>query len=122
MSVAPALIDAAIADLRRQLGDRLSTSDSVRDLHSHDESWHAPHRPDAVAFPVSTEEVASVVRVCAAHRIPVVAYGTGTALEGGAIPEHGGVIVNLQRLDRVLRVSAEDLDATVQADVERAPA
>jgi D-lactate dehydrogenase (cytochrome) len=66
---------------------------------------------------VSTDEVAAVVRVCAAHRIPVVAYGTGTALEGGAIPEHGGVIVNLQRLDQVLRVSAEDLDATVQAGV-----
>jgi D-lactate dehydrogenase (cytochrome) len=117
MSVAPALLDAAIDDLRRLLGDRLSTSDSVRDLHSHDESWHAPHQPDAVAFPVSTEEVAMVVRVCAAHRIPVVAYGTGTALEGGVIPEHGGVIVSLQRLDRVLRVSAEDLDATVQAGV-----
>ena len=117
MSIARARLDAAIADLRRQLGDRLSTSDSVRDLHSHDESWHTPHRPDAVAFPVSTDEVAAVVRVCAAHRIPVVAYGTGTALEGGAIPEHGGVIVNLQRLDQVLRVSAEDLDATVQAGV-----
>jgi D-lactate dehydrogenase (cytochrome) len=58
-----------------------------------------------------------VVRVCAAHRIPVVAYGTGTALEGGAIPEHGGVVVNLQQLDQVLRISAEDLDATVQAGV-----
>ena len=117
MSVTPAPLDAAIADLRRQLGDRLSTSDSVRDLHSHDESWHVPHRPDAVAFPVSTDEVAAVVRVCAAHRIPVVAYGTGTALEGGAIPEHGGVVVNLQQLDQVLRISAEDLDATVQAGV-----
>lgn len=117
MSAVPAPVESAIADLRRLLGDRLSTSESVRDHHSHDESWHVPHRPDAVAFPTSTEEVASVVRVCAAHRVPVVAFGTGTALEGGVIPEHGGVVVSLQRLDRVLRVSAEDLDATVQAGV-----
>lgn len=117
MSVAPAPVETAIAELRRRLGDRLSTSDSVRDLHSHDESWHAPHRPDAVVFPDSTEEVATVVQVCAAYGVPVVAYGTGTALEGGVIPEHGGVVVSLQRLDRVLRVSAEDLDATVQAGV-----
>ncbi|MFN9796886.1 MAG: FAD-binding oxidoreductase, partial [Gemmatimonas sp.] len=63
MSVAPAPVETAIAELRRRLGDRLSTSDSVRDLHSHDESWHAPHRPDAVVFPDSTEEVATVVQV-----------------------------------------------------------
>lgn len=117
MSAVPAPVESAIADLRRLLGDRLSTSESVRDLHSHDESWHVPHRPDAVAFPTSTEEVASVVRVCAAHRVPVVAFGTGTALEGGVIPEYGGVVVSLQRLDRVLRVSADDLDATVEAGV-----
>jgi D-lactate dehydrogenase (cytochrome) len=117
MSAVPAPVKSAIAELRRLLGDRLSTSESVRDLHSHDESWHAPHRPDAVAFPTSTEEVAAVVRVCAAHRVLVVAFGTGTALEGGVIPEHGGVVVSLQRLDRVLRVSADDLDATVEAGV-----
>lgn len=117
MSAVPAPVESAIADLRRLLGDRLSTSESVRDHHSHDESWHVPHRPEAVAFPTTTEEVAAVVRVCAAHRVPVVAFGTGTALEGGVIPEHGGVVVSLQRLDRVLRVSADDLDATVEAGV-----
>lgn len=117
MRAPPNAVDAAIAALRAQLGDRVTTSDSERDIHSHDESWHRPHRPDAVAFPASTEEVAQIVRTCAAHGVPVVAYGTGTALEGGAIPEHGGVVVNLRRLDRILRVSADDLDATVEAGV-----
>jgi D-lactate dehydrogenase (cytochrome) len=72
-----------------------------------------------VAFPDSTAEVAAVVRTCAAHGVPVIAYGTGTALEGGVIPEHGGIVVNLQHLDRIVRVSAEDLDATVEAGVTR---
>ena len=119
MTAAPAQVAAAIAELRTILGDRLSVSDSVRDLHSHDESWHVPHRPDAVAFPDSTAEVAAIVRTCAAHGVPIIAYGTGTALEGGVIPEHGGVVVNLQHLDRIVRVSAEDLDATVEAGVTR---
>jgi D-lactate dehydrogenase (cytochrome) len=119
MTAAPAQVAAAIAELRTILGDRLSISDSVRDLHSHDESWHVPHRPDAVAFPDATAEVAAIVRTCAAHGVPVIAYGTGTALEGGVIPEHGGVVVNLQHLDRIVRVSAEDLDATVEAGVTR---
>lgn len=112
-------VQSAIADLRALLGDRLSTSEAVRDHHAHDESWHPPHRPDAVAFPASDAEVAAVVRACAAHRVPVVAYGTGTALEGAGIPERGGVVVDLQHLDRILRVSAADLDATVQARVTR---
>lgn len=112
-------VDSAIQELRTLLGDRLSTSTGVRDHHSRDESWHVPHRPDAVAFPHSTEEVSEIVQICARHRIPVVAYGTGTSLEGAVIPEMGGVVVDLVHFDKVLRVSQEDLDVTVQARVTR---
>jgi D-lactate dehydrogenase (cytochrome) len=109
----------AIDDLRARFGERLSTSTGVRDHHAKDESWHHPHRPDAVVFPQSTEEVADVVRICAAHGTPVIAYGTGTSLEGNVIPHLGGVVVDLARMNQVLRVSAQDLDVTVQARVTR---
>src|SRR3954470_16240960 len=109
----------AIDEIRAWFGDRLSTSAGVRDHHSKDESWHHPHRPDAVVFPNTTEEVAEIVRICAAHKTPVVAYGTGTSLEGNVIPHHGGVVVDLANMNKVLRVSAEDLDVTVQARVTR---
>lgn len=112
-------VDTAIQELRALLGDRLSTSTGVRDHHSRDESWHIPHRPDAVAFPKTTEEVSQIVQVCALHKIPVVAYGTGTSLEGAVIPEMGGVVVDLMHFDQVLRVSQDDLDCTVQARVTR---
>ena len=112
-------VQPAIEELRALLGDRLSTSTGVRDHHSKDESWHIPHRPDAVAFPDSTEEVSQIVQVCARHKIPVVAYGTGTSLEGAVIPEHGGVVIDLVNLNEVLQVNAEDLDVTVQARVTR---
>lgn len=112
-------VQTAIEELKALLGDRLSTSTGVRDHHSKDESWHIPHRPDAVAFPKTTEEVSAIVHVCARHRIPVVAYGTGTSLEGAVIPEFGGIVIDLLHFDQVLKVNAEDLDVTVQARVTR---
>ena len=109
----------AIDELRVRFGERLSTGAGVRDHHSKDESWHHPHRPDAVVFPNTTEEVAEIVRICAEHVTPVIAYGTGTSLEGNVIPHQGGVVVDLANMNKVLRVSAEDLDVTVQARVTR---
>jgi D-lactate dehydrogenase (cytochrome) len=119
MSLALASVQTAIDELRALFGERLSTSTGVRDHHGKDESWHHPHRPDAVVFPNTTEEVAEIVRTCARHRTPVVAYGTGTSLEGNVIPHEGGVVVDLMNLNQVLQVNVEDLDVTVQARVTR---
>ena len=119
MAVALASVATAIDELRAMLGERLSTSTGVRDHHGKDESWHHPHRPDAVAFPNSTEEVSEIVQICARHNTPVVAYGTGTSLEGAVIPTEGGVVVDLLNMDAVLKVNVDDLDVTVQARVTR---
>jgi D-lactate dehydrogenase (cytochrome) len=109
----------AVAALRALLGDRLSTAAAVREQHGKDTTYHAGHPPDAVAFPTSTDEVAAIVRTCAAHRTPVIAYGTGTSLEGHITAVEGGVTVDLSRLDRILEVNAADLDARVEAGVTR---
>lgn len=101
------------------LNDRISTNVSVRDTHGKDESWHHPHRPDVVAFPKTTEEVSEIVKICSEFNVPVIAYGTGTSLEGNVIPHNGGIVVDLMHMDQVLRVNAEDLDCTVQARVTR---
>src|SRR5581483_10139061 len=119
MTLAATQVQSAIDELKSRFGERLSTTAGVRDHHSRDESWHHPHRPDAVVYPNRTEEVSEIVRVCARHKTPVVAYGTGTSLEGAVIPTAGGVVVDLMNMNQVLRVNAEDLDATVQARVTR---
>jgi D-lactate dehydrogenase (cytochrome) len=119
MSLPAIELQSAIDELRAIFGERLSTSTGVRDHHSKDESWHHPHRPDAVVFPNTTEEVAEIVRICARYTTPVIAYGTGTSLEGNVIPHQGGVVVDLSNMNQVLRVNAEDLDVTVQARVTR---
>lgn len=108
-----------IRELRQLLGERLSTNPGVRERHGKDESFHAPHAPDAVAFARSTEEVGDIVRLCARHRAPVIPYGTGTSLEGHVAALKGGVCIDLSGMDEILRVSPEDMDATVQAGVTR---
>src|ERR1043165_7395520 len=108
-----------LASLRQRLGDRLSTSASVLEQHGKDESYQAAHAPDAVAFAHSTEEVAEIVRLCAQSKTPVIAFGTGTSLEGHVAALKGGVCIDLSQMNRVLRVNPEDLDATVEAGVTR---
>src|SRR5271163_4312215 len=108
-----------LASLRELLGVRLSTSAAVCAQHGKDESYHAPHAPDAVAFAHSTDEVSAIVKLCADHRTPVIAFGAGTSLEGHVAALAGGICVDLSRMDRILRVNAEDLDAVVEAGVTR---
>jgi D-lactate dehydrogenase (cytochrome) len=110
---------ALLAALRQLLGDRLSTSPAIREQHGKDESYHPPHAPDAVAFAESTGEVAAIVKLCARYKTPVIAFGTGTSLEGHVAALHGGVCIDLSRMNRIVRVNVEDLDATVEAGVTR---
>ena len=114
-----AIPDALIGALRALLGDRLSTADAVRAHHGKDESYHPPAPPDAVAFAKTTDEVARIVTLCARHRTPIVPFGVGTSLEGGVTATHGGLCLDLSGMDRILRVSADDMDATVEAGVTR---
>src|SRR5215471_19450320 len=107
------------AELRGLLSERFSTSAAVCAHHGKDESYHPPHAPDAVAFAQSTDEVSAIVRMCAEHKTPVIAFGTGTSLEGHVAALAGGVCIDLSQMNRILRVNAEDLDVTVEAGVTR---
>jgi D-lactate dehydrogenase (cytochrome) len=111
--------EAAIAEARALLGERLSTAQAVRDQHGKDESWHIPAPPDAVAFALTTEEVSGLARICTKHRVPLIPFGVGTSLEGHLIPYEGGITVDLSGMDKILRVGTEDMDVTVQAGVRR---
>ena len=109
----------AIAELALLLEDRLTTSKAIRDHHSQDESFHPPSAPDAVAFPNDIEEVSQIVKVCAKHMMPVIPFGTGTALEGGVNAIYGGLCIDMSAMNNIIRVNAQDMDCTVQAGVTR---
>ncbi|MDE2229525.1 MAG: FAD-binding protein [Alphaproteobacteria bacterium] len=106
-------------DLRARFGERFSTAAAVREHHGKDASYHAVAPPDAVVYAHSTEEVAATVRLCAAAKVPVIPFGTGTSLEGHIAAVQGGVCIDLSQMTRILRVSTDDLDCTVEAGVTR---
>jgi D-lactate dehydrogenase (cytochrome) len=108
---------ALATDLRAIVGERCTNNPTQLEHHSHGESWHDPGVPDFVVFPTSTEEVAAIVRAAATHRAPIVPFGVGSSLEGHVNAIRGGVSIDLSRMNRVLRVSPEDLDCQVEAGV-----
>ena len=103
--------------LRELLADRVTAAAAVRDHHSHGESYHQPSAPDIVAYPQNTDEISAIVRAAAERDVPIVPFGAGTSLEGQVLALRGGVCIDLSRMNRVLRVSVDDLDATVEAGV-----
>jgi D-lactate dehydrogenase (cytochrome) len=107
-------VEAVIEAARAFLGERITTSSGLRDHHSHGQDTQPPVLPDAVAFIESTEEASRLLALCHQHGVPVVAYGTGTSLEGHATPVRGGISVDLSRMTAVLAVNAEDMDCRVQ--------
>jgi D-lactate dehydrogenase (cytochrome) len=112
-------VDAVFAALAERLGERASCANAVVAAHGASESYHAAHPPDVVVFPQSTEEVAAIVAICAAHAAPIVPWGAGTSLEGNASAVRGGVCIDFAQMNRVLAIHGEDLDCRVQPGITR---
>jgi glycolate oxidase len=72
------------------------------------------HMPEAVALPGNAKEVSEIVRLANKHRFPVIPRGAGSGFAGGSIPIHGGVVVHLSRLDRIIEIDTENLVAVVE--------
>lgn len=109
----------AIAILKQKLGDRVQTGEALRRQHAHSLTWLPNQPPDAVVWPLSTEEVQDIVKVAAAHRVPIIPFGAGTSLEGHINAPFGGLSLDFSRMDAILSVNERDLDAVVQAGVSR---
>jgi D-lactate dehydrogenase (cytochrome) len=112
-------IAAVVAALMAQFGNRLVTSQAVREQHANTTTWIENQAPDAVVFPQTTADVQAIVRICAAHRVPVIPFGTGTSLEGHINAPFGGVSVDFRDMNRVLAVNAQDFDCVIEPGITR---
>lgn len=112
-------IAAVIALLKTRFGDRAQTGQAIREQHGHTTTYLPTQAPDIVIFAQSTQDVQDVVRICAEHRVPLVAFGAGSSLEGQVNAAAGGVSLDLTGMNQILAVHAEDLDCVVQPGVMR---
>jgi len=112
-------IETVLGVLKQQFGERFQNGASVREQHGHTTTWLGNQPPDGVVFARSTEEVSEVVKVCATHKVPIIAFGTGTSLEGHVNAAAGGISIDVSQMDAVLEVHAQDLDCVVQPGVTR---
>ena len=108
-----------ISDLEKLVSGGVSTNQSSLELHGRDESAFPSVHPSAVVTVNSTEEVSKVLKYCNENKIPVVAFGAGTSLEGHVLPLHGGISLDLNNLNKILDISPDDLTCTVQCGVHR---
>ena len=115
----PEALAAVLGELEARFRERAVVNASILEQHGHGEGLADAALPDVVVYPHDNEEVAAIVRSCAAARVPVIAFGVGTSLEGHVAAIHGGVCVDLSQMNRVLEINAEDLDCRVQAGVTR---
>lgn len=113
------LAASLVAELEQRFGKRFSRGESILAQHGRDESAHAPALPDAVVFVESTAEVAALVTLARAHRVPLIAYGGGSSVEGQVLAINGGISVDLTGMRRVIAVHNDDLDVVVEAGVTR---
>ena len=114
-----AAIDAAIGALLARFGNKVVTSEAVREQHGHTTTWIPNQPPDAVVFAASTGDVQDTVRICGQHRVPVIPFGTGTSLEGHVNAPFGGICIDVRDMNRVLAVHAEDLDCVIEPGITR---
>ena len=112
-------IKTAIDVLKQRFGEGVSTAESVRAHHTHTTTRMESQLPDAVVFADNTQDVSDIVSICAEHRCPIVPFGIGSSLEGHVNAAHGGISIDMNNMNKVLAVNAEDLDAVVQPGVTR---
>lgn len=99
--------------------DQVTVNETIRELHSRDESYHAPKLPDIVVFPKETEDVSKIMKISARYQIPVTPFGLGSSLEGHVIPAKGGITIDFSLMNQVLKVLENDFLVKVQPGVTR---
>ncbi|HEX8965019.1 MAG TPA: FAD-binding oxidoreductase [Patescibacteria group bacterium] len=96
---------------------RISEKNSDLQNHSKDKSFHPPHLPEIVIWPITTKEVSSILKIANTAKISVTAWGGGSSLEGNPIPTNGGIILDMTKMNKILKVYKNDLQIAVQPGI-----
>ncbi|WP_306391955.1 FAD-binding oxidoreductase [Telluria beijingensis] len=112
-------VDTVLATLQERLGERVSIVQAVREQHARGEGLATSLAPDVVVWPLDKYEVCAILALCNEHRVPVIAFGAGSSLEGHVSAPFGGVCIDMSRMDAVVAIHPEDSDCIVQPGITR---
>jgi glycolate oxidase len=107
-----------LSDIKAVVGDdAVITRHEGMEKYSHDETEDLTYYPEIVVKPKSAEEISALMKLCNQHLIPVTPRGAGTGLSGGALPVEGGMLLSMERFNRILNIDEQNLQATVEPGV-----
>jgi glycolate oxidase len=113
-----AVVPALIQQFEQIVGQHNIIIDAEKRYnYSHDETEDYSFLPDVVLKPGSTEEISAIMKLCNAHTIPVTPRGGGTGLSGGALPINKGVVISMERFNKIINIDELNLQATVEPGV-----
>jgi len=98
-------------------GDSLVLDSESLEPYSHDETEDFRFQPDAVVKPAGAAQIADLFRLASQHGIPITPRGGGTGLSGGALPVEGGIVLSLEKMNRIIEIDRENLVAVVEPGV-----
>src|SRR6478609_6279573 len=93
------------------------TDDETREAYSHDETEDLSFLPAVVLKPSNAEEISAIVKLANLHKIPVTPRGAGTGLSGGALPVKSGIVISMERLNKIISIDERNFQATVESGV-----
>jgi glycolate oxidase len=94
------------------------TDEEAMNRYAHDETENLHFPPDIVILPRTTEEISEIMKICHAERIPVTPRGAGTGLSGGALAQHGGVLISFERMNSILEIDERNLQVITEPGVK----
>ncbi len=114
-----AVMAEVIARLQARFSNRCSVSESLREQHANITTWLPSEKPDVVVFPQDEGEVQEIVKIAAADKVPLIAFGVGSSLEGHVNAPYGGISLDLSGMKKILAVNPDDLDCVIEPGVTR---
>jgi D-lactate dehydrogenase (cytochrome) len=112
-------VEQVVTELQSRYGDRVSVVRAVREQHARGEGLATSLPPDVVVWPIDKTEVSAILALCNERRVPIIAFGAGSSLEGHVSAPFGGVCIDMSRMNAVVAVNLEDSDCVVQPGVTR---
>ncbi len=112
-------INKAIALLKQKFGERVSLSQSVLEQHTHTTSILESQLPDAVIFANNAKEISEIISTCSKFKCPLIPFAVGSSLEGHVNAPYGGISIDLNGMNKIIKVNSEDMDVDIEPGVTR---